>query len=92
MNDTNTATVRTTVNGTILTAVIIGAAALFGWTIDVADLAPWLPVLAGAIAIFYRASLYVSERWPKLGFVLFGKTEAPAYSPLPPPPAPDANA
>ena len=88
MNDTNTATVRTTVNGTILTAVIIGAAALFGWTIDVADLAPYLPVLAGAIAVFYRLSLYVSERWPKLAFVLFGKTTSPVYTPLPPPAPP----
>ena len=88
MNDTNTATVRTTVNGTILTAVIIAVAAIFGWSIEVSDLAPFLPIFAGAIAIFYRGSLYVSERWPKFGYVLFGKTTSPAYAPLPPPPAP----
>lgn len=91
MTDTSTATVRTTVNGTILTAVIIGIANLFGWTIELADLTPFIPVLAGAILVFYRASLYVAERWPKLGYVLFGKTEAPVYSPLPPPPAPVAG-
>jgi len=89
MNDTNTATVRTTVNGTILTAVIIAVAAMFGWTIEVADLAPYLPVLAGAIAIFYRLSLVVSKKWPNAGYVLFGKSTAPAYSPLPPPAAPE---
>jgi cobalamin biosynthesis protein CobD/CbiB len=88
MNDTRTATVRTTVNGTILTAVIIATAALFGWTIEVAEMAPFLPVLAAAIGVFYRLSLYVSERWPKLGYVLFGKNTLPSYEALPPPPAP----
>ncbi len=83
MNDTSTATVRTTVNGTILTAIIIAVAAGFGWTIEVGDLAPYLPVLAAAIGVFYRLSLYISERWPKLGFVLFGKATSPSYEPLP---------
>jgi cobalamin biosynthesis protein CobD/CbiB len=86
MNDSNTATVRTTVNGTILTVIIIAVAAIFGWTIEVADLAPYLPVLAGAIAVFYRLSLVVSAKWPSLGYVLFGKAKAPTYSELPPPP------
>lgn len=80
MNDLNTATVRTTVNGTILTGVIIAVAAGFGWTIEVADLAPYLPVLAGAIAVFYRLSLVVSAKWPNLGYVLFGKAKAPTYT------------
>jgi len=86
MNDLNTATVRTTVNGTILTGVIIAVAAGFGWSIEVADLAPYLPVLAGSIAVFYRLSLVVSKKWPSLGYVLFGKTTTPTYTELPPPP------
>ncbi len=88
MNDTNTATVRTTVNGTILTGVIIAVANLFGWTIEVADMAPFLPVLGFAILVFYRLSLAAVDRWPILGFILFGKRTAPVYSPLPPPAAP----
>jgi hypothetical protein len=88
MNDTRTATVRTTVNGTILTGIIIAVAAGFGWTIEVADLAPYLPVLAAAIGVFYRLSLYLSERWPRLGYILFGRNTLPAYEPLPDRPAP----
>lgn len=80
MNNTNTATVRTTVNGTILTALIIATAAIFGWSIEVADLAPFLPVLAGAIAIFYRLSLVISAKWPSAGYVLFGKATTPSYT------------
>jgi hypothetical protein len=89
MNDTNTATVRTTVNGTILTGVIIAVAAMFGWSIEVADLAPYLPVLAGAIAVFYRLSLVASKKWPNLGYVLFGKVTTPAYSSPQEPAAPE---
>jgi hypothetical protein len=84
MNDVNTATKRTTVNGTILTAVIIAAANVFGWNIEIADLAPFLPVFAAVILVFYRASLVVAEKWPSLGYVLFGSKRAPEY----PPPAP----
>ena len=79
MNDINTATKRTTINGTILTAMIIGAANLFGWTIEIADLAPFLPVFAGAILVFYRLSLVVSAKWPSVGYVLFGSKTEPTY-------------
>lgn len=84
MNDTTTATTRTTVNGTILTALIIAAANVFGWSIEMADLAPFLPVLAAVILGFYRLSLTLSERWPWVGYVLFGTKKTPTY----PPPAP----
>ena len=86
MNDINTATKRTTINGTILTAVIIAVANLFGWTIEMADLAPFLPLFAGAILVFYRLSLVVSEKWPQAGYVLFGSKQQPHY-PSPPPSA-----
>ena len=86
MNDINTATKRTTINGTILTAVIIAVANLFGWTIEMADLAPFLPLFAGAILVFYRLSLVVSEKWPQAGYVLVGSKQQPHY-PSPPPSA-----
>lgn len=79
MNDINTATKRTTVNGTILVAVIVAAANLFGWTIELADLTPFIPVLAGAILVFYRLSLVVSAKWPSVGYVLFGSKTEPTY-------------
>ena len=85
MNDNNTATLRTTWNGALVTAFIIALANVIGWEIEVADLAPFLPVLIGIIAIFYRLSLIISETWPKAGFVLFGKKAAPAYGPPKPP-------
>lgn len=85
MNDINTATKRTTINGTILTAVIIATANLFGWTIEMADLAPFLPVFAGAILVFYRLSLVVAKKWPQAGYVLFGSKQPPHYPPPPPP-------
>lgn len=87
MNDTRTATLRTTWNGTLIAATSVAAAKLLGWEITVDDLAPFLPVIAVVIGVFYRASLAIAARWPMLGTILFGKTTAPEYSPLPPPAA-----
>jgi hypothetical protein len=89
MNDTTTATVRTTWNGALVAATIVAAAKVFGWTVNLDDLAPFLPVIAGAVAVFYRVSLALAERWPWVGNVLFGVNKPPAYTPLPPPPAPE---
>jgi hypothetical protein len=88
MNDNNTATVRTTWNGTLVAGFIVLGAKLFGWEVTLDSLAPWLPVITVFIAVFYRLSLVVSETWPRVGWVLFGKASPPAYDPLPPPPAP----
>ena len=88
MNNTNTATVRTAWNGAIISAFLIGLAKVFGWNVELDDLAPFLPVIVAVIAVVYRASLALAEWKPVLGKILFGKTAAPVY----PPPAPrDGN-
>ena len=79
MNDTRTATVRTTVNTTVLLYVAILFNWLFSWNITLDDLAPFAPIILGVVAVFYRLSLYVTARWPKLGWVLFGNKETPTY-------------
>lgn len=89
MNDTTTATVRTTWNGALVAGLLVAAANVFGWSLELADLTPWLPVITAFIAVFYRASLWVSERWPKLGWVLFGKVAKPSYVPVSAPSAPE---
>lgn len=85
MNNATTATVRTTWNGTIVAALIVATAAIFGWDVNLDDLAPFLPVIGIFIGVFYRASLWAAAKWPSLGYVLFGKPATPAY----PPPQPD---
>jgi hypothetical protein len=84
MNNTNIATVRTTWNGALVAGLLVAAANVFGWSLELADLTPWLPVIAAFIAVFYRLSLAISEQWPKVGWVLFGKAASPSYRPLPP--------
>ena len=79
MNDTTTATIRTTWNGTIVAGLIVASAAIFGWDISLDDLGPFLPVIAVAIGVIYRLSLALAEKWPKVGYVLFGRRETPAY-------------
>ena len=79
MQQSTTATIRTTVNGTILTAVVSLAYKLFGWEVKVDDLLPFLPLLAPCIAVFYRLSLYLSERFPAIGYILFGVNKSPSY-------------
>jgi hypothetical protein len=85
MSDNNTATIRTTWNGIIVSVIIVLAAKYFNWTITVDDLLPYMPAIGAVIAVVYRLSLVVSEKWPKAGWVLFGKKAAPTYAPPAPP-------
>jgi fatty acid desaturase len=74
----NIATVRTTVNSTVLLALASLANRAFGWSVDLAD--PTVVVVLGVVTpIFYRTSLWASAKWPALGFILFGKGSAPDY-------------
>ncbi len=78
-SDRNTATIRTTVNLTVLTILSSLIFRVFGWEVSVDELAFWTPVIAPVAAIFYRASLVLSEKWPWLGYILFGKVRPPTY-------------
>lgn len=88
MSDNNTATIRTTWNGIIVSVLIVLAAKYFNWTITVDDLLPFMPAIAAVIAVVYRLSLVISEKWPKAGYVLFGKARKLTYDAILPPPAP----
>lgn len=89
MNNTTTATVRTTVNGTVLAIIVVVISKLTNWQVQIEDLAPYLPIFAAVLAIFYRLSRAVTDKWPVVGYVLFGKVATPKYVPPvdPPPPA-----
>lgn len=80
MNDTTTATVRTTVNGTVLTAVIALVVKITGWDITVEEVLPYTPLMVPIIAIFYRASRAIADKWPKIGVILFGPRATPTYT------------
>lgn len=74
----NVATVRTTVNSTLLLVISSVCSRVFGWNVDLSDPVVVL-VLAGVTPIFYRASRWASEKWPTLGYILFGKVATPQY-------------
>ncbi len=78
-SDRNTATIRTTVNTTVLTILSSLIFRLFKWEVSVDDLVLWSPIIAPVAAIFYRASLVLSEKLPWLGYILFGKVKPPTY-------------
>lgn len=80
MNDTTTATVRTTVQGTVLTALASLLSRWFGWNITLDDLLPLAPLVAFVIAVFYRLSRMLTERFPILKYILFGVGQAPTYT------------
>ena len=78
---TNTATLRTGVNTAVFSAIVAVIAKVTGASIRVEDLAPWMPLLApvigAAAAIFYRLSRVIADKWPSIGYVLFGTKKAP---------------
>lgn len=84
----NVGTVRTTVNTTILVAVAAVAAKVFDVDIEAEDLLPYVPIAIPVIAAFYRLSRAITDRWPQIGYVLFGNARPPSYPPAPPAPAP----
>jgi hypothetical protein len=75
----NIATIRTTVNGTVLAAVLALIAKLTGWEVSTDELLPYVPALVPIIAVFYRVTLWLSVKFPSVAWVLFGKGEPPKY-------------
>jgi uncharacterized membrane protein YczE len=78
MTNKDIATVRTTVNTTVLSLVALVLSRLFSVTIDVTD-----PLFVGTVLlvtpVFYRASLWASDKWPAFGYILFGKNAKVNY-------------
>lgn len=84
----NVGTVRTTVNTTILVAIAAILAKVFKVKVEAEDLLPYAPIAVPVVAIFYRLSRAVTDRWPQIGYVLFGNTRPPDYPASLPAPAP----
>lgn len=78
MNNTRIATVRTTVNTTVISVAVSLLARWFGWEIDVTD-PVFIAGTAVVVPVFYRASIWASEKWPAIGYILFGKVASPKY-------------
>ena len=78
MSDVRTATIRTAVP-TAWTTLAAWAVARFGFELSDADwqaLLLVMPVLAG---VGYRLLRVLEDRWPSLGYVLFGSVRTPHY-------------
>lgn len=83
MSDSNTATIRTTVNATAILAVAYVVSKVSGNSVDTSD--PQTIAIGGAVfGIFYRASTIISEKVPYAGYVLFGVNRSPEYTTPPP--------
>lgn len=81
LNDkTNTriATKRTAVNSTVIAAIVYLAQRFTSIEIDAADplVLVGVPIVVG---IGYRASRFLSDRFPALAVILFGDTSTPSY-------------
>lgn len=83
MSDKNTATLRTAWNAAILAVAtqVVAWLAGNGWAIDTSS--PWFALGVTAVAgAGYRASLELvawAERYPWVGWVLFGRSTPPSY-------------
>jgi hypothetical protein len=83
VSDSNTATIRTTVNAVVIFAVAYVASKVSGSELDTSD--PVIIVVGGGVfGILYRLSTVISEKVPYAGYVLFGVNRSPAYTEPPP--------
>lgn len=78
-------TIRTTVNMTVLGAIIALVAKFTDWDLEVDDLLPFVPILIPVVAAFYRLSLYLAHKIEWLGVLLYGINAPPTYTPPAPP-------
>lgn len=81
MNDLTRASLRTGWFAGIL-ALVLGAVNRYtGLNLKVDDLLPLAPLAAVIAGVAYRASRVVADKWPTIGFILFGSTQTPTYTP-----------
>lgn len=78
MNDMTTATVRTTVP-TMWATVIAWAVGRFGLDLSGSDWQVLCLLLPAAGGVFYRAARALEQRYPSIGWILFGSTRTPEY-------------
>jgi 1,4-dihydroxy-2-naphthoate octaprenyltransferase len=72
LSDDDKASIKATVNIMILLILFISVNWIFDLDITVDDLKWWLPIIAVVVGIFYRLSLFISYKYPPVGYVLFG--------------------
>jgi len=69
--------IMTTVNTGILLILFRACEWIFQVDITPENITRWIPVFAVVVGIFMRLSLYIADRWPPVGYVLFGIKEKP---------------
>jgi len=76
-SETSVASVRTGVNLTVFSALASLFYKIFHINVSVDDLLIFSPVIGIVGGVFYRASRFLAEKYPGLGYVLFGTKKTP---------------
>lgn len=75
--ETGVASVRTGWHLTIFSAIAAVIYKVSGVTISVDDLLVFSPAIGIVGGVFYRASRFLTDKYPALGYVLFGTKKTP---------------
>lgn len=75
--ETGVASVRTGWHMAVFSAIAAFIYKISGVTITVDDLLLLSPAVGVVGGVFYRASRYFTEKYPALGYVLFGTKKTP---------------
>jgi hypothetical protein len=79
LSDAQTATIRTTVNAAVMAAVTWIFANVLSWDVHL-DNPIVIAIIAVATTVVYSASIWVVNRWPIVGRLLFGIGKPPSYT------------
>jgi 1,4-dihydroxy-2-naphthoate octaprenyltransferase len=72
LSDDDKNSIKATVNILVLLILFVSVNWIFDLNITVDQLKWWLPLIAVVVGIFYRLSLWISYKYPPVGYVLFG--------------------
>jgi hypothetical protein len=72
LSDDDKNSIKATVNILVLLILFVSVNWIFDLNITVDQLKWWLPLIAVVVGIFYRLSLWISYKFPPVGYVLFG--------------------
>lgn len=81
--DTTIGAVRTGISTAWIMGFFTALCSIFHWDISPEDLAPHLPWIMPVVAIVagiaWRAMTFIVNKFPALGYILFGTQKKPAY-------------
>jgi hypothetical protein len=72
LSDDDKNSIKATVNILVLLILFVSVNWIFDLNITVDQLKWWIPLIAVVVGIFYRLSLWISYKFPPVGYVLFG--------------------